>query len=72
MVHDIEYQGYGMVKVFVPRRSSVEFFIEKQAEPQCFISMGICEGTHEYKDGRSALAAEGAWMLSTQRYFSYV
>jgi hypothetical protein len=33
---------------------------------QCFIGFGVCKGTHDYLEGRSAMAADEAWMLSTQ------
>lgn len=56
--------------------------IEKQAESQCFMAFGVCEGTHDFEGdtvagddggeegdgGRSAIAAKGAWMLATHRY----
>ncbi|KAJ1490372.1 hypothetical protein T484DRAFT_1884276, partial [Baffinella frigidus] len=32
----------------------------------CFMGFGVCKGTHEFKEGRSAMAADDAWMLSTQ------
>jgi hypothetical protein len=58
--------------------------IEKQAERQCFMAFGVCEGNHDFEGntcpdsdeegvegdgGRSALASKTAWMLSTQRFF---
>ena len=46
-------------------RSYVEFEIINQAARQCFIGMGVCMGTHAYREGRSAMAAHNAWMLST-------
>eukprot|EP00291_Cryptomonas_curvata_P015002 CAMPEP_0172153894 /NCGR_PEP_ID=MMETSP1050-20130122/1715_1 /TAXON_ID=233186 /ORGANISM="Cryptomonas curvata, Strain CCAP979/52" /LENGTH=149 /DNA_ID=CAMNT_0012822515 /DNA_START=113 /DNA_END=559 /DNA_ORIENTATION=+ len=46
-------------------RSYVEFLIERQAEWQCFMGFGVSAGTHDWRGGRSAMAAENAWMLST-------
>ena len=46
-------------------RSFVEFEILTQAEAQCFMGMGVSKGTHEFREGRSAMAAADAWMLST-------
>jgi hypothetical protein len=34
-------------------RSYVEFEIINQAARQCFIGMGVCMGTHAYREGRS-------------------
>mmetsp|Transcript_27529 Transcript_27529/g.89668 ORF Transcript_27529/g.89668 Transcript_27529/m.89668 type:complete len:138 (-) Transcript_27529:83-496(-) len=39
--------------------------------PQCFIGFGVCKGNHEYKEGRSAMAAEDAWMLSSHSGKAY-
>ncbi len=46
----------------------MEFEIEDQAMSQCFIGFGVCKGTHDYLEGRSAMAAKEAWMMSTQRF----
>ena len=30
------------------------------------MGFGVCKGTHLFKEGRSAMAAVEAWMVSTQ------
>lgn len=32
-------------------RSFVEFHILSQAEPQCFMGMGVSKGTHAFREG---------------------